>query len=394
MRWRTARPYVVETAVVDALMASALTGVAVLLVHVSRAAQAWPQPDGRAHVLIALAHVPVALRGRWPVAVFVIVQASTVTYVTSGYWPVACVFGPMLALYTVAARCAPRTAVVCALCTVGVWGYGGWAGHSPSTLAVLAQAVIYSSVVLWFGTLTRRSAELTRRLSEEQAERARRAVAEERGRIARELHDVVAHHMSVISVQAGLARFVFDLDPDTARGALGTIADVTGEALEELRRMLKVLREEDPEGLEGAPMPTLAELAGLVDRVRAGGVEVELVVEGTPRPLAPGVELCAYRIIQEALTNVIKHAGRVRACVQLRYKADELMVLVTDDGEVVIPDTLSAPGVGHGLIGMRERAKLYGGTITLGPRVGGGFAVELSLPTSATTMRRGDQRGT
>ncbi|WP_166663727.1 sensor histidine kinase [Streptomyces sp. NBC_00582] len=289
MRWRTVRPGVVESPVVDTLMALALTGVSMLLAHVSRAARAWPETDGRAQVLIVLAHVPLALRGRSPVVVFAVVQAAAVTYLTFGYWPVACVFGPMLALYTVAVRRAPRTAVVCALCTVGVWGYGGRVGHSPSTAAVLVQAVLYSSVLLWFGTLARRSAELARRLGEEQAERARRAVAEERGRIARELHDVVAHHMTVISVQAGLARFVFDRDPDTARGALGTIADVTGEALEELRRMLHLLREEGPEGLDGAPMPALAELAGLVDRVRAGGVEAELVVEGTPRPLAPGV---------------------------------------------------------------------------------------------------------
>ncbi|WP_460062370.1 sensor histidine kinase [Streptomyces sp. YKOK-I1] len=394
MRWRMFRPYADETAVVDALMAFALGGVAVLLAHVSRAAQTWPEPDGRAHALIALAHVPVALRGRWPVVVFVVVQAAAVVYVSFGYWPVACVFGPMLALYTIAAHCSPRTGVVCGLCTVAVWGYGGWAGNSPSTAAVLTQAVLYCSVLLWFGTLTRRSAELARRLGEEQAERARRAVAEERGRIARELHDVVAHHMSVISVQAGLARFVFASDPDKARGALGTIADVTSEALEELRRMLKVLRDEGPDGLEGAPMPALAGLAELVERVRAGGVEAELVVEGTPRPLAPGVELCAYRIVQEALTNVIKHAGPAQARVELCYEHEELTVRVLDDGEGVTPGPRPAAGVGHGLIGMRERAKLYGGTISLGPRAGGGFAVELALPTSASTMRQGDQRRT
>jgi signal transduction histidine kinase len=388
---RTPRPFVVDRLVVDTLIALAMTGVSVLLVNVSRAAQGWPEPDARAHALIALSHLPVVLRGRWPLGVFVAVHAASVAYVTFGYWPAACFLGPMLSLYTVAALCPLRIAVVCSAYVIAVWGYGGLVGRGSSMAAVLVQAVVYCSVLVWFGTLTRRSAELTRRLREEQAGRARRAVAEERGRIARELHDVVAHHMAVISVQAGLARFVFDSDPAKARGALGTIADTSGEALEELRRMLQVLRDEDPGAPEGAPVPTLDRLADLVDRVRAGGVPVKLAVEGTARPLAPGVELCAYRVVQEALTNVLKHAERANACVELRYRTHELTVLVTDDGKGVIPDTVLT-GAGHGLIGMRERAKLYGGTISLGPRAGGGFAVELALPTSASTTWRGDDR--
>ncbi|MDQ1041886.1 histidine kinase [Streptomyces sp. V4I2] len=129
-------------------------------------------------------------------------------YVTFGYWPAACFLGPMLSLYTVAALCPLRIAVACSAYVIAVWGYGGLVGRGSSMAAVLVQAVVYCSVLVWFGTLTRRFAELTRRLRQEQAGRARRAVAEERGRIARELHDVVAHHMAVISVQAGLARFV------------------------------------------------------------------------------------------------------------------------------------------------------------------------------------------
>jgi signal transduction histidine kinase len=385
MRLRTPRPIAVDT-----LIALAMTGVAVLLGNVALAAQGWPEPDGRAHALIALAHLPLALRVRWPLAVFAAVQAASLAYVALGYWPVACFFGPMIALYTVAVFCPLRIAVACSACKIAVWGYGGLVGRNPSMAAVLVQAVVYSSVLVWLGTLTRRSAELTRRLREEEAERARRTVAEERGRIARELHDVVAHHMSVVSVQAGLARFVFESNPVKARGALSTIEHTSGEALHELRRMLQVLRE-DPPAPEAAPMPTLARLAELLDRVRAGGVPVELTVQGTARPLAPGVELCAYRVIQEALTNVLKHAGQAKAHVTLRYRQHELTVLVTDDGAGVIPATVPTGG-GHGLIGMRERAKLYGGTISLGPRAGGGFAVELALPTSASTTGRGDDR--
>ncbi|BCM68972.1 MULTISPECIES: sensor histidine kinase [Streptomyces] len=382
MRLRTPRPLVVDT-----LIAVAMTVVAALLGQESRS-QGWPELDVRAYLLVALAHLPVALRSRHPLAVFAVVEVAAVVFVTLGHWPVVCTFGAMLALYTVASVRPVRTALACAGCMAAVWVYAGLVSHSPSMASVCGQALLYCSVLVWFGHLARRTAELTRRLRAEQAERARRAVAEERGRIARELHDVVAHHMSVISVQAGLARFVFDSDPATARGALGTIADTSGEALEELRRMLQVLREEDPEAPERAPMPTLERLGELVDRVRAGGLPVDLAVEGTARPLPPGVELCAYRVVQEALTNALKHAGPAHARVELRYGAHELTVRVTDDGEGADPARVPT-GSGHGLIGMRERAKLYGGTISAGPRFEGGYEVRLTLPTSAAERSRG-----
>ncbi|MEU3525377.1 sensor histidine kinase [Streptomyces sp. NPDC038707] len=382
MRPRTPRPLVV-----DALIASAMALVAVLLGRESRS-QGWPELDAPAYLLVALAHLPVALRGRHPVTAFAAVEAAAAVYVTLGYWPVVCTFGCLLALYTVAATRSLRAALVCAGCLAALWVYAGVVSHTPSMASVLGQALLYCSVLVWFGHLARRSAELTRRLRAEQAERARRAVAEERGRIARELHDVVAHHMSVISVQAGLARFVLDSAPAKARDALGTIADTSGEALEELRRMLHVLREEDPGSPGRAPMPTLARLGDLVERVRAGGLPVDLAVEGPERPLPPGVELCAYRVVQEALTNALKHAGPARARVELRYGAQELTARVTDDGGGTDPARVPA-GAGHGLIGMRERAKLYGGAVSAGPRSGGGYEVLLTLPTSAAGRGRG-----
>ncbi|MEV5848963.1 sensor histidine kinase [Streptomyces sp. NPDC051985] len=385
MRPRTPPPLVVDT-----LIACATLVTAVLLGRES-AAQGWPSLDARGYALVGVAQLPVALRGRWPLGVFAVVQGAAIVYVGLGYWPVVSTFGSMLALYTVASVRPVRVAVGCAVCMTGVWVYAGIVTDHSSMASVVTQALLYSSVLLWFGHLAQRSAALTRHLRAEQAERARRAVAEERGRIARELHDVVAHHMSVISVQAGLARFVFESDPGKARGALGTIAGTSGEALEELRRMLQVLRDEDPQAAERAPMPTLERLAELVERVRSGGLSVDLAVEGEPRPLPPGVELCAYRVVQEALTNVLKHAGHAHARVLLRYGAGELTVSVLDDGEGVNPDRVRT-GAGHGLIGMRERAKLYGGTISVGPRPEGGFAVQLTLPTSATLARRGDDR--
>jgi signal transduction histidine kinase len=387
MRFWPPRPLAVDT-----LIACAMVCVAVLLGQES-VTQGWPRLDGRAYALVVLAHLPVALRGKAPLVVFGAVETASVVYVTAGYWPVVCTFGPMLAFYTVASVRGARTTGVCAAAMVGVWVYGGVVSQSDAMASVVAQALLFTSVLWRFGYLARRAAELARELRAEQAERARREVVEERGRMARELHDVVAHHMSVISVQAGLARFVFDSDPRTARTALGTIADTSGEALDELRRMLQVLREEGlgaTENAPAAPMPGLARLGDLVERVRAGGVRVELRIEGTPRPLAPGIELCAYRVVQEALTNILKHARHSEASVRLRYREHHLTVDVTNDGEGVIPDRVPA-GSGHGLIGMRERAKLYGGTISIGPLGEGGFAVRLTLPTSARAERRGDE---
>jgi signal transduction histidine kinase len=388
MRIRPSRSFAVDT-----VIALAMVAVAVLLGGES-VRQGWPELDCPAYALVALAHLPVAFRGRAPLVVFGAVQAASVVYISAGYWPVVCTFGPMLALYTVASVRPARTTAVCAGLLVAVWIYAGVVSESGAMASVVGQALLFSAVLWRFGYLARRSAELARELRAEQAERARREVAEERGRIARELHDVVAHHMSVISVQAGLARFVFDSDPPTARSALGTITGTSAEALDELRRMLQVLREEDlddPGAAPAAPMPGLARLGELVERVRAGGIPVELRVEGPPRPLAPGVELCAYRVVQEALTNVLKHARDARATVELVYRRHQVTVEVTDDGQGVIQDRVGTGG-GHGLIGMRERAKLYGGTISIGPRSGGGFAVRLTLPTSAQAARQGDDR--
>ncbi|MFF1715487.1 sensor histidine kinase [Streptomyces sp. NPDC058268] len=378
------RPLVADTSI-----AVALTTVAVLLGQES-AKQGWPELDVRGYVLVALVNVPIVARSRAPLTVLTVVYLAWIAYVTVGYWPVVNTFGPMLAVYTVASLKPPRVSLPCAALMSAVWIYAGAISEGATMASVTGQAIGFPLVIWRFGHVARRSAELARQLKREQDERARREVAEERGRIARELHDVVAHHMSVISVQAGLAKFVFTSDPATAHAALSTISGTSGEALEELRRMLRVLRaREEGDGAPDAPMPGLARLGEMVERVRAGGVAVELRVEGTPRQLAPGVELCAYRVVQEALTNVLRHARGAGALVELRYQPHHVTVSVTNDGEGVIPDRVGT-GSGHGLIGMRERAKLYGGTISIGPRSEGGFAVRLTLPTSAQAASQGD----
>ncbi|MGW2831245.1 sensor histidine kinase [Streptomyces sp. NPDC001286] len=375
--------------VVDGLITAAQTTVAVLLGRES-AAQGWPALDAPAWALVALANLPTLLRTRAPVTVCVLVLAASVGYTARGDWPVVNSLGPMLAFYTVASLRPTRTTAACAALMAAVWIYAGLVTAGSSMASVVAQSVAYPVVLWWFGRTARKTADLTRQLKAEQAERARREVAEERVRIARELHDVVAHHMAVINVQAGLARFVFASDAPTARGALDTIESASGEALAELRRMLGLLRADGVQGSpDGAPAPGLDQLAEMVDRVRAGGVPVDLHITGEPRPLPPGVQLCLYRVLQEALTNVLKHAPGAHARVELAYRAGEMALAVSDDGKGVNPARKRERG-GHGLIGMRERAKLYGGTIVVGPRSEGGFGVHLTLPTSARTARRGD----
>jgi signal transduction histidine kinase len=217
----------------------------------------------------------------------------------------------------------------------------------------------------------------------ERAERAEReretvarvAVAEERARIARELHDVVAHSVSVMVLQAGAVRRLLRDDQERERDALGAVERTGREALLEMRRLLGVLRTPDEE-VELAPQPGLSELAALVARTEAAGLPVALHVEGEPGQLPLGVDLSAYRIVQEALTNALKHAGPATAEVAIRYEADAVEIEVTDDGR----GPTGTNGGGHGLVGMRERATLYGGQLSAGARPGGGYVVRARLP--------------
>ncbi|UGY93880.1 sensor histidine kinase [Streptomyces gobiensis] len=351
----------------------------------------WSGLDERGVLLTCLINLPLAARRRAPVALALGVLALWTAYISLGYWPVVNSPGALLALYTVASLRPLRHAIGCALLFTAVWNYAGTTGEESSWPTVLAQSLVYTAVVCGFGQLARNSAqravrlaELAEQLRRERAAGERRAVAEERVRIARELHDVVAHHMAVISVQAGLAHYVFGSDPHTARTALGTISDSSGEALSELRRLLAVLRV-DGTGDRDRPddpldtAPGIGRLDELLERVRNAGVTVGRTVHGDPRPLPPGVDQCAFRVVQEALTNVIKHARPAIAQVTVDYQPRRLTITVTDEGQRTDPVRGDA-GPGHGLIGMRERARIYGGTVTIGPRPSGGYEVRLTLP--------------
>ena len=203
---------------------------------------------------------------------------------------------------------------------------------------------------------------------------AREAVVEERARIARELHDVIAHHVSMIVLQAGAERRVLGADGST-RDVLTTIEEIGRSALTEMRRLLGMLRSDGPEPL--APQPGLSDLPALIAQVTEAGLPVELEIHGEPRDLPAGIELSAFRIVQEALTNALRHAGHARAQVSVRYNADVLEIEVADDGT---DSSRAANAGGHGLVGMRERAALYGGHFDAGHRPTGGFAVRVLLP--------------
>ncbi|WP_433274654.1 sensor histidine kinase [Actinosynnema sp. CS-041913] len=216
-------------------------------------------------------------------------------------------------------------------------------------------------------------------LEREQTEALRRAVEHERARIARELHDVVTHNVSVMVIQAGAARKVMDADPDQARGALLAVEAGGRAAMSELRHVMGLLTVDGPADL--APQPGLDQIQALVARVRDTGVPVGLTVAGTPRPLPSGVELAAYRVVQEALTNTVKHATGASAAVVVEYDAERLRVEVTDTGGE--PGAAST-GDGRGLIGLRERLAVYRGTLHAGPRAGGGYRVLTEIPLEAS----------
>ena len=247
--------------------------------------------------------------------------------------------------------------------------------------------IVFFVVTPWLvGRLLRNTMLTARELAEraELAEHARedeerRAVMAERNRVARELHDVLAHNLSVVVVQAGAARRIVERDPERA-AEVAALIELTGrEALAELRHLFGPVRRSD--ALTPSEQPGLDDLERLATRVGHAGLEVDLRIEGEPVPLPAGVDLTAYRVVQEALTNALKHAGAEAATVSLSYEPNELVLSVEDDGDGLGPERLGTLGGGHGLVGMEERVALYGGLLQAGPREAGGFAVRARLPT-------------
>ena len=340
--------------------------------------------------------VPVIFRRRYPVAAYATAVAAGGLQVALGIRPAATDVAILILLYTLAAYTPRRISVwglaVClAGSAVGImrWislsdhGVQGWltAGATlfagPALLAwVLGDSMRYRRA--YYVSLEDRAA----RLEAERDAQAQIATAAERARIARELHDVIAHNVSVMVVQADGASYALDADPGRAREALAAISATGRQALAEMRRLLGVLRREEGAGTsERAPQPGIGELGELLDQARGAGLPVSFTVEGEPQPLPGGIALAAYRIVQESLTNTRKHAGPVAsASVTLRYSDAALVLAISDDGRSDLGGAAMPGATGHGLTGMRERVAMYGGSVAAGPRPAGGFEVVATLP--------------
>ncbi len=383
--WLVTRPLLA-----DALIAALLTAAYLLaMIFQKESNVVGRHPDVLSAVIGSAAVLSVAVRRRFPVGVLCYVVATCVVLVATGY---DFTLGPglayLIALYTVAAHRGLATSLPAGAVALSVFiGLGTvvnsdfWQGASNTVLF---------AGIWWLGrSLRLRRAYLdelearAQRLERAREADARAARTEERSRIARELHDVIAHHVSVMTVQAGAARRILHRDPESVQDALSAIEQMGRTALGEMRRLVGVLRTEaEPVRSELSPQPGVHDLSHLVDQLRETGLQVQLWIEGESRLLSPGVDLAAFRLVQEALTNTLKHAGpQARAWVRIQYADRQLKVEVEDDGRGLVAGLgRSDDANGHGLMGMRERVALYGGDLRIGPRSGGGFEVRARFP--------------
>lgn len=356
----------------------------------------YQQPDALNVAIVVPAIAVLAWRQRYPLAVLACVVAAEAALTLLDYPPAAGdLLAFLIAVYSVAAHRGLAHSAIGGFIALSWFLLMIASLNEDVSLAGQITNVALLIGVWWLGRgLRLRRAYLAElehramRLERARGTDARAARVEERSRIARELHDVVAHHVSVMTVQAGAARRILDKDPERTREALSTIEEVGRTALSEMRRIVGVLRTErdtEPSGRELAPQPGVHDIGGLVDQVRETGLSVQLWIEGELRPLSPGVDLAAFRLVQEALTNTLKHAGpQARAWVRLNYGDRHLTVEIEDNGRGVaaaLSDNGDSPG--HGLVGMYERVALYGGELRIGPRKGGGFEVRARFPLEA-----------
>jgi signal transduction histidine kinase len=343
-------------------------------------------PGNLGYLLLAVTGLALLVRRRWPVAVFATTVAASLVYYAAGYPDGPGTVGLFVAVYTLtergdgrrslrlaAAGIAVLSVVWLAVAEVPPFNAAGWVLFRIGT-AVMAAALGES--VRGRRVLAAEALERAERAERTREEEARRRVDAERLRIAREIHDTVAHAVAVINVQAGVTAHVLDKRPEQAREALVNIEQTSARALEELRATLGVLRGAGPGSVP--PAAGLDQVEELAAVARDAGLDVKVEAGAAPRELPSAVDQAAYRILQESITNAIRHAGRARVTVTLRYGPGVLELLVTDDGRG--PDGPAAPGGGQGIVGMRERAELLGGELTAGPRPGGGFQVRARLP--------------
>src|SRR5580693_8633354 len=345
------------------------------------------------YVLLAIGGASLIARRRYPVGVLAVTLAVAI-------WPgVASQGGPvwiaLIVAFFTAVQARQRAAAVASLVVgyvASIWPPWliGSPGHASAGFAVgLAILLLF---LLAVAEVIRARSQRAAALEHSRQEELRRRAGEERMRIARDLHDVVAHNISVINVQANTALHLMDRQPDRARSALTTINEVSGQALVELRSVLGVLRAVD-EGAPRAPAPGLARLGDLADTAAAAGLAVQVEESGQRAPLPADVDLAAYRIVQEALTNSARHSGGTNAAIRIAYGEGALMIEVDDDGALRSPGRPPGQpqGTGSGIAGMTERATALGGTLQAGPRPGGGFTVRARLPLHGLSQDGGDR---
>jgi signal transduction histidine kinase len=386
--WLRQHPFVADILLITPVVVMAVIGI-VLNPPGSMGARPF---DVLGVLLVAGIVVPLAWRRRAPRLVLAVNLGCTVPLLLLDYSDSVAGVASLLALYTVASACERRPAFIAlglaALVMVPVLVYGSITNpeHEPFTVLFSNMVIFGTAWLIGDAVRNRRMMLAALRFRAESAERqrdeeARRAVLDERARIAREMHDIVAHSMSVMIVQAGAARRVLDKDPVRAAGALAEIEHTGREAMVEMRRLLGVLRADTGAPVPDlTPQPGLAAVPAMIEQWRAAGLDVDYDITGPPPSLAAGIDVSAYRLVQEALTNVSRHAGPAHVTVAVHTDDDVLDLRVTDDGYGAAADGPADEHPGHGLIGMRERVALFGGTVTAGPRAGGGFEVHASLP--------------
>jgi signal transduction histidine kinase len=380
--WLRLRPMAVDSAIAVALLLLSAGTLLLTSEYTSGARSADLLGVG----LVAAACLPLAARRRWPLPVLATVCLPMALLTTHEYAAGTAYTSVLIGVYTVAAYRSRQEARVAALLGSITFLTALPFVDEPVRAADITAIVAVVLAAYAFGRSIgfRRAYTAELELRADRLERAREAdlravVAEERSRIARELHDVVAHAVSVMTVQAAAAQRTLDRSPQRAREAMAAVEDTGRLALADMRRIVGVLRSDAHEPGELAPQPGVADLDDLVGQVCTAGLACELKVVGTPRPLPSGIDLTVYRLVQEALTNTRKHAGPTRARVTLTYGDQFVHVSVRDDGRGAAAH-LSGADQGHGLLGMRERVAVYGGALRAGPGVGGGFEVSARIP--------------
>jgi signal transduction histidine kinase len=338
--------------------------------------------DRQDFLILLTVALPLLVRRRWPVAVLGIVAiaaAATAEYAAAPWVQVGAV---VLASFEVGWRATDRVRSAMAVVAIGGLVTLGFVIQEadpgevlPIVFAALAPSWLVGDYLRARAVEGARRAEAMERAVREHDVRVRAAAAEERRHVARELHDVLAHAVSVMVIQAGAARQVLRSSPAQAEEAMLAVETVGREAMTELRQFLGALSDDEAAGV--APQPGIRELDALLDRVREAGLPASLEVDGEPRSVPPSLDVAVFRIVQEALTNALKYAGRATTLVRLSWESDRLQVEILDDGPAA---SAGQQGIGRGLAGMRERASLVGGTLEAGPRVGGGYAVRAWLP--------------